>query len=116
MCQLVPTCNGLLRTAVNAYVPTTPEDAEDKRKPEFEDGAPHKPVALEEVDLSTWVIPESTGQSHWSDASMQVEQHLKYEVNLFSPIHVMRQSPEREALPPVPPKILKSKSFFKEIK
>ncbi|TGO39624.1 hypothetical protein BHYA_0050g00090 [Botrytis hyacinthi] len=76
ICQLVPTCNGLLATAVNAYVPTTPEDAEDKRKPKFEDGDPHKPVTPEDVDLSTWVIPESTGQSHWPDASMQVEQHL----------------------------------------
>lgn len=76
MCQLVPTCNGLLATAVYAYVPTTLQDAKDKRKPALEDGDPHKPVAPEDVDLSTWVLPESTGQCHWSAASMQVEQHL----------------------------------------
>ncbi|TGO17043.1 hypothetical protein BTUL_0021g00400 [Botrytis tulipae] len=110
MCQLVPTCNGLLRTAVNAYVPTISKDAEEKRKPKFEDGDPHKPVAPEDVNLSTWVVPESTG------ASMQVEQHLRYEATLFSPIHVMRRSPQPPKLPPVPPKLIKSKTFFRELK
>ncbi|TGO69521.1 hypothetical protein BOTNAR_0010g00580 [Botryotinia narcissicola] len=116
MCQLVPICNGLLRTAVNAYVPETPKDSKDKRKPKFEDNDPHKPVASEEVDLSTWVVPESTSRCHWSDASMQVEQHLRYEATLFSPIHVMRRSPQPPKLPPVPPKLIKSKIFFMELK
>ncbi|KAF7891185.1 uncharacterized protein EAF02_001510 [Botrytis sinoallii] len=90
MCQLVPTCNGLLATAVNAYVPTTPKDAKEKRKPKFEDGDPHKLVASEDVDLSTWIVPESTG------ASMQVEQHLKYDATLFSPTYVVRDFPSEE--------------------
>ncbi|THV54032.1 hypothetical protein BGAL_0036g00310 [Botrytis galanthina] len=116
MCQLVPTCNGLLATAVNAYVPTTPQDAEEKRKSALEDGDPHKPVAPEDVDLSTWVLPESTGRCHWSAASMQVEQHLRYEATLLSPIHVMRRSPQPQKLPPAQPKLIRSKTFFKEIK